>query len=490
MVTSTLTSDGQIVQVDPNDPSQGFEVLGDHTYDDDALDAIRVTISDDNGRSTMVDCLATVGDAGLSVTSSTGLQFTQGVPDNQTVATFTDAGGNQSASAYGAQIDWDDGVMTAGKVTYDESAGQFDVSSDNMHAYTDLESHTMTVTVYDEDGSSADASQTVAAAPPTLPGWGQNYQVSGDTFSGLVATFIAPAGTTDPGDFSALITLPDESQVTGRVAAGAVKGEFYVNCPSVTLPLPSGWVTASITTQLSEGGTQVSSATTNLYASLPAYTPTDIDGGHAVAIVGQQFTADLASFNLSGAPTGPLQAEADWGEVALGSVQIASSDGVHYVVEGTNVYDTVGNKLIQLHIYDTDGEFSPFEVWATISVTDDVLAITPAAGLQGVENTPFQGLTVATFTAQAPSRPGDFLALLTWQSGCISMGTIAYDSTNGYTISGDYTYEQPDWYPVSVQVFDTSGTQISASPPNCPTIDVKDGALSRIAGGTFDRRHE
>ena len=117
MVTSTLTSNGQIVQVDPNDPSQGFEVLGDHTYDDDGLDAIRVTISDDNGRSTMVDCLATVGDAGLSVTSSTGLQFTQGVPDNQTVATFTDAGGNQSASAYGAEIDWDDGVMTAGKVT-------------------------------------------------------------------------------------------------------------------------------------------------------------------------------------------------------------------------------------------------------------------------------------------------------------------------------------------------------------------------------------
>ena len=85
---------------------------------------------------------------------------------------------------------------------------------------------------------------------------------------------------------------------------------------------------------------------------------------------------------------------------------------------------------------------------------------------------------MATFTAQAPSRPGDFLALLTWQSGCISMGTVAYDSTNGYTISGDYTYEQPDWYPVSVQVFDTSGTQISASPPNCPTIDVKDGALA------------
>ena len=100
-------------------------------------------------------------------------------------------------------------------------------------------------------------------------------------------------------------------------------------------------------------------------------------------------------------------------------------------------------------------------------------------------------MIVATFTAQVPSEPSDVLALITWEPENISMGLVAYDSTaDDYTISGDYTYEQPGWYPVSVQVFDTSGTQVATISLNCPTIDVKDGALERIAGGTFDRRHE
>ncbi len=109
MVTSTLTADGQIVQIDPSDPSQGFEVLGNHTYDAAGDDAVRVDISDNSGDNTMVDAEAQVAAAAISINITSGLQFTKGARDtylDQPVATFTDAGGAQPSSNYVAAINW------------------------------------------------------------------------------------------------------------------------------------------------------------------------------------------------------------------------------------------------------------------------------------------------------------------------------------------------------------------------------------------------
>ena len=57
-------------------------------------------------------------------------------------------------------------------------------------------------------------------------------------------------------------------------------------------------------------------------------------------------------------------------------------------------------------IFSTDPEFyGTFVTYATVSVTDKVLAVTPVTGLQAVENAdlsyPSTSTIVATFTAQA-----------------------------------------------------------------------------------------
>ena len=450
------------------------------TYDyAEGLDAICTTFYLDGEEIALVDSLATVSDSGLSVSMpTTGLQFTQGVPATQLLATFTDAGGDQVASDYGAEINWGDGATTAGKVVSAGVSG-FTVWADGMHAYTDVESHTMIVTVYDEDGSSAEASETVAAAPPSLgfPCWGQTYQVNGSTFSGLAATFVGSAGTTNPNDFTALVTVTGGSQVAGSVQTGAVEGEFYVTCTNVTIP-NGGIYGATLGRRL--GGRHTGfHAITILTPLLPEFTPTAIDGGYVDAIEGQQLSAELASFDVSGRSPARLNASVAWGGAPSNStVQVVSTGGNGYAVLGTHTYNTVGSNVVLVDIWDSLS-FSSFDVWATISVTDAALSITPAEGFQAVENTPLsvppQNMIVATFTAQVPSEPSDFLALITWEPENISMGVVAYDSTaDDYTISGDYTYEQPGWYPVSVQVFDTSGTQVATISLNCPTM-MRDG---------------
>ena len=58
------------------------------------------------------------------------------MPDNQLVATFTDAGGSQDATGYAATISWRQQTDT-GQVTYDGGAGQFDVWDEDIHAYKD-----------------------------------------------------------------------------------------------------------------------------------------------------------------------------------------------------------------------------------------------------------------------------------------------------------------------------------------------------------------
>ncbi len=161
-------------------------VNGTYAYDEYGVDAVRVTFLIAGQEVALVDSLATVTDAPpQSVTIPTGQQFTEGMLDNQPVATFSVDGPYQSANDYTATIDWDDGTTTPGKVEQ-ESPGQFEVLADNMHVYKDTGSYNLTVTVYNIDGDSSDGSGSAAVVDPQLVGWGQIYGSDGSgNFPGL-----------------------------------------------------------------------------------------------------------------------------------------------------------------------------------------------------------------------------------------------------------------------------------------------------------------
>ena len=206
-----------------------------------------------------------------------------------------------------------------------------------------------------------------------------------------------------------------------------------------------------------------------------------VDGGHTNAIAGQSFTIQVASFYNPDPTLVPLFATLDWGDESGGNVPFVSdgnNDG-GFLAESQHTYFWPGNYYIPVDICSYN-RFSPVEtVYATVSVSDAAVSITPAT-VFGLENTPLSVppaplTTVATFAAAGQDLPDAFLALITWEPGHTSAGMVGYDSSNAcYTISGDYTYEQTGWYAVTVQLYDAGGNQFTAT----STVNVNDGALT------------
>ena len=160
-------------------------------------------------------------------------------------------------------------------------------------------------------------------------------------------------------------------------------------------------------------------------------------------------------------------------------MQVISTGGNGFVVEATHTYASVGNYVAFVDMSDSATSYL-FDIYANISVTDALTGIAPVAGLQATEDTdlsaPAASTVVATFTAQVPSSPNDFSAIITWQNGNTSTGTVAYSMAGGdYTVSGDYTYLEPGIYPLAVYVYDASGDELSTKGT---TITVNDAPLT------------
>jgi len=211
-------------------------VNGTHKYTEEGSKSVRTTFYLDGEELALVDSLATVADAALSVSIPSNLQFYEGWRGDELVATFSDAGGGVVATDFAAKINWGDGTTTAGKITYSTGTGQFYVNAHNMHTYTDILEHSMTVTVYDEGGATDQATENVAACSssgssptssttiltPTYFGLsiGVNEEFNEDN-SQVLATFTnkytgEDTGSTSTDDFLAVITWESPDNVPHR----------------------------------------------------------------------------------------------------------------------------------------------------------------------------------------------------------------------------------------------------------------------------------
>ena len=255
-------------------PSGGvFTVTGSHQYAEEGAYTVKVTVVDDGGQTTSGTGTATVADAPLAASCATPVVS---VPNfSGTVATFTDANPGATVADFTATINWGDASSSAGTVT-GPSGGHFTVSG--THTYATLGSHTITVTIVDDGGSTAVAggcTVVVFTPVPFVIGNGNSANGTDVTFWGAQWWKL---NTLSGGD------APASFKGFARNPATPSCGTAWTTAPGNSPPPPDGplpsFIGIIVSSSISKSGSSISGNTVHMVVvrTNPGY---DDNPGHA-----------------------------------------------------------------------------------------------------------------------------------------------------------------------------------------------------------------
>lgn len=140
-----------------------FHVSGAHAYHRYGTYPVTITVRNSSGSDSMAGA-AVVHDAALSG-SPVAITALEDVTFAGVVGTFTDANPFATASGYTASIDWGDGHTSGGSVT--AIPGGFEI--EGAHAFSQIETGTVTVTIGDGGGSTTTIHSPVQVGAPPAP---------------------------------------------------------------------------------------------------------------------------------------------------------------------------------------------------------------------------------------------------------------------------------------------------------------------------------
>jgi hypothetical protein len=264
-----------------SDPNMGFDITGEHTFADDGVYVVAITITArSSGDTTPSATAAIVADAALTAGNSTP-NATEGKAFTGAVASFTDANKSAAASDFTATITWGDGHVSAGTVAANGSS--FNVTGTNT--YAEEGSYAVTVQIADKGGSTVTVNSTMTVADAALTATGVPT-ITGTANVALgnvtVATFTDAGGAEDASHYTPTINWGDGTTSTGTVTSTSngfrVSGSHtYIGAEAYTI---------SVTIK-DEGG---SSSTANSLADLhPAAPPPLPPQPVAVMLVPRRF---------------------------------------------------------------------------------------------------------------------------------------------------------------------------------------------------------
>jgi hypothetical protein len=214
-----------------------FDVYAAHTYAEDGVYPITVTVSDPDGSTGSASGRATIADAALSATGIASAQGVEGASFTMQLASFTDADPTGTLTDYSATIDWGD--HTSGSATIAAGTGGYTVSG--THAYVEEGSYQVRITITDTGGATASVTVPCTVADAALVGTAIPVAATeGMLFGADLASF----GDFDPaaeigrpgnpygneGDYSATIDWGDNSDPsTGAISIDQENGVYLVN---------------------------------------------------------------------------------------------------------------------------------------------------------------------------------------------------------------------------------------------------------------------
>ncbi len=201
-----------------------------HTYAEEGTKVVTITVTNAGNASATGTFRVTASDPAVRPTGGFTLTGTEGADSGmQTVATFTDPAGAETAADYSASIAWGDGSTSAGTVS-GPNAGVFTVQG--SHKYAEEGNFTVTTTVSHDTAPTATAMSSARvgdAAVLATGGYSVTVNSNGDTGVQTVATFRDPAGAEALTDYSASINWGDGGTASaGTVSYSAGTGVFTV----------------------------------------------------------------------------------------------------------------------------------------------------------------------------------------------------------------------------------------------------------------------
>ncbi|MGD9723903.1 MAG: PKD domain-containing protein [Pirellulales bacterium] len=497
----------------PGSPTQGsFD--GSHTYADNGVYTVTVTISDDDGGTTSGTFQVTVNNVAPALTVAPNQTTTEGttlaIPN---IGQFTDPGfdnllnvGGETTEKFTFAVDWGDGTpLDSGPATIDVPGGPgtpTQGSFDGSHTYADNGVYTVTVTISDDDGgtTSANFQVTVNNVAPTLVVPPNQTVNEGDTLA------ITDIGVfTDPG-------YDNPQNVGGEISE---KFTYAINWGDGT-PLDSGPATIDV-----PGGpgtpTQGSFDGSHVYADNGVYTVTvtisDDDGGTTSAqfqvtvnnvaptlvvppdqVVDEGSTLSIPNIgqftdpgydnllNVGGETTEKFTYAVDWGDgtpldSGPATIDVPGGPGTptQGSFDGSHVYADNGVYTVTVTISDDDGGTTSAQFQVTVNNVAPTLTVAP-------NQTTTEGSTLSITNIGQFTDPGydnllnvggeiseKFTYAVDWGDGTpLDSGPATIDVPGGPgtptqgSFDGSHTYADNGVYTVTVTISDDDGGTTSA----------------------------
>jgi hypothetical protein len=249
-----------------NTTTHRFDVSGSNTYAEEGSFAVSVAVHSTGGLSATIHSTAKIADAAL--TSVTALSFSgrEGQQFSGGVAQFADANPGATGSNFSASINWGDGSSTAGTISFNGTAGKWQVNG--SHTYRVGGTYHPTVSIHDVGGAGATASPTatIAGAPIFATGVVTTYQQDVMKVTPqLIATFSSGNPLALASDFHVSVDWGDGT-TNNPTSTVSVVYNSATNLFSVmaTHPYSQIGVTYTLTITITEGSGGTGATVTSL----------------------------------------------------------------------------------------------------------------------------------------------------------------------------------------------------------------------------------
>jgi hypothetical protein len=348
----------------------GFDVSGQHTYDDEGSFSATVTIAEQEPGTgiAMVTDTATVGEADVLAGTPRTFAAPPGASFTTVVADFTDALTTAVASDFMATINWGDATSSAGTVS--GGGGSFQVSG--THTYATTGNFPVMVTLSDDPPGTATATVTsTARVAAGLSVVASDFSIpEGTAFNGQVATFSDADTSRTAASFTALIDWGDGTSSAGTVTGSS--GSFTVSGQHTYADEGSFAFTVTVTEIAPAGATASGSGTATV-------TEADVLSGTPVnfaALTGIAFTGPVATFtdvNTANVAS-DFTATIDWGDGQTSAGTVTGGGGA-FTVSGTHTYATPGTFAVLVTLADDAPGTATASTTSTATVTASLATI-------------------------------------------------------------------------------------------------------------------